>query len=263
MTQRALHRLAQFVWDGLWMLGTVSVVSTITTLVLFWMAGTEVHDGTVRLDDGRTLPFVTSAEYQQIIDAHRGHIAGAEFQQGHFADWFPTVVIPVPFLVVAVYVLIRERRALRAWFRPRWGWIATGGACGLAAQAATVVYTRTLPADDLGSKLSELYSQLAVGRDFQIVAVSIIPIVEEIYFRGRAFGLIEASSGVRAAVWVTALVFAAMHAALVPILLPPYLLISLILGWLRAKSGGLMAPIAAHIAFNACAVAAMRLGFGP
>jgi len=61
---------------------------------------------------------------------------------------------------------------------------------------------------------------------------------------------------------VTAIVFAAMHAALAPILLPPYLLISLILGWLRAKSGGLLAPIAAHVAFNACALAAIRLGIG-
>src|SRR6516162_5658457 len=211
------------------MMGSALIISAIVGTAIFLIAGTQPHDGAVRLDDGRTVSFSKGSEYDRIVEQHRGHILGAEFEQGHV---------------------------------PQWSWIALGGACGLVAQAAAIFYTRSVATGGIERHASQVIGWLIIRPDFQIVAVSLIPVVEEVYFRGRAFGLIAASSGVTAAVWVTAIVFAAMHAALAPILLPPYLLISLILGWLRAKSGGLLAPIAAHVAFNACALAAIRLGIG-
>ena len=262
MPQGKWHWSTRVAWDGLWMMGSALIISAIVGTAIFLIAGTQPHDGAVRLDDGRTVSFSKGSEYDRIVEQHRGHILGAEFEQGHVPQWLPVLLIPLRFSIIAVYVLVRDRHAVRVWFRPQWSWIALGGACGLVAQAAAIFYTRSVATGGIERHASQVIGWLIIRPDFQIVAVSLIPVVEEVYFRGRAFGLIAASSGVTAAVWVTAIVFAAMHAALAPILLPPYLLISLILGWLRAKSGGLLAPIAAHVAFNACALAAIRLGIG-
>ena len=95
-----------------------------------------------------------------------------------------------------------------------------------------------------------------------LFAVLIYPLLEEIVFRGALQGLLmERLSGKRLPHWlgglslanlITSLVFAAMHlfnqsplwAAL--IFIP-----SLVFGWAREATGGLLAPVLLHMFYNA------------
>ena len=115
-----------------WMLGVVILVSLILTAAAFGIKGRDVHDGTVRLDDGRSIAFKTNAEYERLCEEHRGHVRGGDVVVGHADRWLP-LLLPAPFLVIAVYVMIRDRRSLREWFRPRWGWTNPRVSCSRPA----------------------------------------------------------------------------------------------------------------------------------
>ena len=60
---------------------------------------------------------------------------------------------------------------------------------------------------------------------------------------------VKAAGFPRLALWGTALFFALIHFNLATFL--PLLLLALVLTWLYEKTGNLLAPIAAHAAFNA------------
>ncbi len=87
-----------------------------------------------------------------------------------------------------------------------------------------------------------------------IVAIA-APIIEELFFRGLLLRAIEKRSGPRWALWVSSLVFGAVHLQLLQ--LPALTLIGLVLGWLTLRYGRLGPAIWAHIAFNSVAVASL------
>jgi membrane protease YdiL (CAAX protease family) len=77
--------------------------------------------------------------------------------------------------------------------------------------------------------------------------VLLVAPLEEAFFRGALYSLLEADWGAPAAVCAGALAFALLHVpAYGPHALLPDLLAGLLLGWLRWLSGGLAAPILAH-----------------
>lgn len=82
------------------------------------------------------------------------------------------------------------------------------------------------------------------------VVVCIQPaIVEEVYCRGFAMGLLRRVTGSHAAVWIAAAMFAMMHVAV--LLSIPYLfLVGLLLGYLRLASGTIWLPIIVHFLHN-------------
>jgi uncharacterized protein len=83
----------------------------------------------------------------------------------------------------------------------------------------------------------------------------IIPIVEEILFRGLFYGALQKRWGVKAAIIGSALVFALVHLQLVGFF---YLFcFGLILGWARCRSGSLGLPIALHCLNNALLMLAL------
>ncbi len=84
-----------------------------------------------------------------------------------------------------------------------------------------------------------------------IVAIA-APIIEELFFRGLLLRAIEKRCGPRWALWVSSLVFAAVHLQLLQF--PALTLIGLVLGWLTLRTGRLGPAIWAHIAFNSVAV---------
>jgi membrane protease YdiL (CAAX protease family) len=83
--------------------------------------------------------------------------------------------------------------------------------------------------------------------------IGVAPVAEELLFRGVLLGGLAHSIGDRAAVWVSAIVFAASHFQMVQF--PGLLAVGLTLAWLARRTGGLAAPIWAHAAFNATTVA--------
>jgi uncharacterized protein len=84
-----------------------------------------------------------------------------------------------------------------------------------------------------------------------LIVICVQPaIVEEIFFRHIALGAIGAVSGARAAVLVTAVMFAMAH-IYVPLSTPVLFLVGIALGYARIASGGLALPMAMHFLHNA------------
>lgn len=86
-----------------------------------------------------------------------------------------------------------------------------------------------------------------------LIVVVAAPIIEELFFRGLFLRAVERRAGRRWALWVTALVFGAVH--LQALQFPALTLIGLVLGWLTLRTGRLGPAIWAHIAFNGVATA--------
>ena len=83
-------------------------------------------------------------------------------------------------------------------------------------------------------------------------AAVMAPVVEEMYFRGR---LLDAFDGKLGPVWagvISSLAFAAIHG--IPAFFPAYLVFAFVLIALRRRTGGLTAPIIAHVINNAFAL---------
>jgi membrane protease YdiL (CAAX protease family) len=84
---------------------------------------------------------------------------------------------------------------------------------------------------------------------YGVAAVLLAPVVEELLFRGILYPTIKAAGFPRWAWGGTSVLFAAMHVNLMTFL--PLLLLSLILTWLYERTRNLLAPITAHVVFNA------------
>jgi membrane protease YdiL (CAAX protease family) len=92
-----------------------------------------------------------------------------------------------------------------------------------------------------------------------IVSVTcVVPLVEELFYRGALFGGLRRATSASVAALVTALCFVVGH--LNPKVWPELLVVALVLGYLRAASGSLFACIALHVAFNGATVAAHLSG---
>ena len=70
-----------------------------------------------------------------------------------------------------------------------------------------------------------------------IVIAALVPIVEELTYRGLGFSLLSARFGPRIALAGTTLLFALGHGALIA--LPLFLIAGLALGWLRMRTGSI------------------------
>ena len=83
-------------------------------------------------------------------------------------------------------------------------------------------------------------------------AAVLAPIVEEMYFRGRLIDAFVPKLGPGWAGTITSLAFAAIHG--IPAFFPAYVVFAFVLLALRRRTGGLAAPILAHMINNAFAL---------
>ncbi len=88
--------------------------------------------------------------------------------------------------------------------------------------------------------------------------VILAPFAEELYFRGRMLDAVGDLWGRRAAVLLTAGLFAAVHGELV--FMPVIFVGGVLLAELRRRSGGLVAPMIAHAINNGAATWALYHG---
>jgi uncharacterized protein len=79
-------------------------------------------------------------------------------------------------------------------------------------------------------------------------AVLLIPVAEELLFRGVLYPSLKRPFGRRSALWISAVLFGAAHFNLMTFL--PLTLLGLVLAWLYDRTGNLLAPIVAHSVFN-------------
>ncbi|HZL43782.1 MAG TPA: CPBP family intramembrane glutamic endopeptidase [Verrucomicrobiae bacterium] len=88
-----------------------------------------------------------------------------------------------------------------------------------------------------------------------ISAILIAPVAEEILFRGVLYPAIKQRGFPQLAFWGTSILFGAIHFNVATLL--PLIVLSLMLTWLYERAGNLLAPITAHIFFNALNFAAV------
>lgn len=80
-------------------------------------------------------------------------------------------------------------------------------------------------------------------------ATVLAPVAEEALFRGVLYTTLKQQGFHRAAFWGTSLLFAAIHMNIQAFI--PLLFLALVWTWLYERTGNLLAPIAAHVIFNA------------
>ena len=88
---------------------------------------------------------------------------------------------------------------------------------------------------------------------FNIFLIAIIPAIgEEVFFRGAIQGVLQRKLNVKLAIWITAVVFSAIHMQFYGFV--PRMLLGVFLGYLLVWSGNLWLSIVAHFSNNVLAV---------
>jgi membrane protease YdiL (CAAX protease family) len=155
--------------------------------------------------------------------------------------------------LVGLHVVRTELPKLASWFRidrraVLWGigggmaLLAFNGLYGLALEQLGVV------PPDIAAMLRGLLPEPALITWAAILA----PIVEELYFRGRLLDAFTPTIGPGWATTISSLAFAAIHG--IPAFLPAYVVFAVVLVALRRRTGGLAAPMLAHMINNAFAL---------
>ena len=163
-----------------------------------------------------------------------------------------------PLIVLSVVLgLIERRRVVRAGDAPgRWGLI--GLTSGIGGLSACVLYVWLH-----GGWQSEINPTVPQGFLALGLAIAVMGVLaEELLFRGWLQSALEDRVGSQWAVLLSALAFSAFHwlagGATDAISLANLLLGGLWFGLLAQRSGGLVAPVAAHLGWNV----AEDIGFG-
>ncbi|MGC3959252.1 MAG: CPBP family intramembrane metalloprotease [Verrucomicrobiota bacterium] len=82
-----------------------------------------------------------------------------------------------------------------------------------------------------------------------VVVILLAPLAEELLFRGILYPSLKRTGYPQIALWATSSLFALIHFNLAAFL--PLLLLALTLTWLYEETDNLVAPITAHVVFNA------------
>jgi membrane protease YdiL (CAAX protease family) len=180
----------------------------------------------------------------------------ATFLQTRGARWAaiaPAVALFGLHGLVGLHVVRTELTKLAAWFRVDlrgviWGLIggafllAFNGLYGLALELLGVV------PPDVPAMLRGLLPEPALIAWAAVLA----PVVEEMYFRGRLIDAFTPRLGRGWAGAISSLLFAGIHG--IPAFTPAYLVFAVVLLALRRRTGGLTAPILAHMINNGFAL---------
>ena len=133
--------------------------------------------------------------------------------------------------------------------------IAVGVVTQLILVPAAYVPISLMGADlDVSGAAESLLTELTATERLIVVVGVIVaaPITEELLFRGILLRGLARSMTPNAAIWLSAVLFAATHFQLVQF--PGLVVVGLVLAWLAVRTGGLAAPIWAHAGFNATTV---------
>jgi membrane protease YdiL (CAAX protease family) len=155
--------------------------------------------------------------------------------------------------LVGLHVLRTERARLAAWFGASRRAILLGVAGGLGLLAFNAAYAFVL--ERWGVEPPDVQAYLKQLLPLPLVylwGAVLAPVVEEMYFRGRLLEALDRHVGPGGAAAVTSVAFAAIH--LIPEFFPALLVFAVTLLWLRRRTGGLVAPIIAHVINNVVAL---------
>ena len=151
------------------------------------------------------------------------------------------------------------------WFvghRPRGAWlpslIGVGGAVGgfVVVQVVVGLLTWVTGAEPPEQEIFELLDDPLIAWVMGGLAILVAPVVEEIVFRGVMLDVMARRWSWGVAAVAQAAIFSAIH---IETLLSPTMFLALgllgfVFAWLRRVTGSLIAPIVAHLVFNATSI---------
>lgn len=174
----------------------------------------------------------------------------------------PRVFVPAQalcyaFLLGFMGMLVRLRYRAPFWESIRWRWPAGAtwlkfAAGGIALAAAIQIISRfvpvpqSLPIDEYLRNSTSAWLLAGFG-------ILIAPPVEELFYRGFLYPVLARHLGMAAAVVLTSIPFALMHAQQLAAAWAPLFmlfLVSVALTIIRAKSGSVAASVLVHMAYN-------------
>ncbi len=191
-----------------------------------------------------------------LLGAFAVTILTATFLQGR-AGWLAAAAPGVALFglhgLVGIHVVRTETQKLAGWFhidRRTVLWGLCGGAflLGFNGLYGVAIETLGIVPPDVAALLRGLLPESALV----LWAAVLAPVVEEMYFRGRLQDVFTAKLGPGWAGLVCSLGFAAIHG--IPAFLPAYLVFGYALLFLRRRTGGLAAPMLAHMINNGVAL---------
>lgn len=162
-------------------------------------------------------------------------------------------------VVVVMFLLARMRYGRGLGDAVRWNWrraqthwpaFVLGGvtlAVGVQIAARFLPIPKSLPIEELFRDATSAWWLAAFG-------ITVAPLVEELFYRGFLYPVLERRTGVVAAVLLTSVPFALMHAAQLAASWAPLLVlfsVSVVLTAARALTGSVAVPFLLHAAYNA------------
>jgi uncharacterized protein len=143
-----------------------------------------------------------------------------------------------------------------------WAYLTAGVALALVSQLIPLLFpsNRHFP-------IEKLLKDPASGWSMAVFGVCIAPFVEEMFFRGMIYPVIERRWGLEAAVLGSATLFASIHAGQLGGALPELgaiFFVGVVLGYARGRTGSVIPGFLMHTAYNAtlfAAIAAATKGF--
>jgi hypothetical protein len=98
--------------------------------------------------------------------------------------------------------------------------------------------------------VTTIRNTVEIGRQIYMggMAVTMVPLAEELLFRGVLYPALKVVAPRWLALWGSALLFGMVHFTLMSLI--PLTVLALLLTWLYEKTGNLLAPIFAHSLFN-------------
>jgi len=172
-----------------------------------------------------------------------------------------TIILDLVFIGLAVWLALgrhhrrRDDLGLRPFDRDLW-WMPFAAAGG--AHLALVIYSVVLQVAGAGAavpkqdQLDQLFSNPAILPLAGVATVIIVPIAEEIFFRGFIFAGLIRPLGVFGAMLASGFIFGAFHiqsADSVGLLLP-FTLVGMLFAWLYYRTGSILPNMGAHFLFN-------------
>ena len=193
-------------------------------------------------------------------------VFGSQYESG---DNLPTWLIALSALAMWSMWVALTSRHLRVPVRKIWSTVKApfrrrdvllGIPLGIASQLILVnvvtwplskMFPDSFSYDEVSKRASDLADNANGVWIFVLIFVVVIgaPIIEEIVYRGVLQPGLVATWGPRAGLWVTAVLFAAIHFQ--PIEFPGLLSFALVLGWARQSTDRLGLSVVTHMAFNA------------
>ena len=162
--------------------------------------------------------------------------------------------IVLVWVILALYVTLKIRRGGAIW--RALGWTLPSHRYLLGAMFAGVLWGRvvSLVAQSASPALSRHISWPLFA-----LAVTLGPVAEESFFRGCLLPLVARTSGVPAAVILTALVFALFHQPPTLLQCACFAVSGILYGGLRAVSGSTTSAALMHCAYNLSLFACQRM----